>query len=88
MHFVSTIEFRQITPNTLVDLPEALAQLLTREVLGLCIHRFELAAVNGNAGTVEQVDIAAQSNKMPAHVADRRPVVLAEIGNGLEVGLE
>ena len=66
-HVVGAIEFRQITLNALVDFPEALAQLLTCEILGLGVHGLELAAVDGNAVAVEQVDIAAQRNKLPAH---------------------
>ena len=33
----------------------------------------------------EQIQLAAQHDELAAHLADRRPIVLAEVGNGLEV---
>ena len=39
-------------------------------------------------GPGEQVELLAQRDELPADRMDRRPVVLAEVGNGLEVRRE
>ena len=49
------------------------------------VHRFELAAVNGDESFRKQLQLVAQYDELAAHLADRGPIVLAEVGNGLEV---
>jgi hypothetical protein len=46
------------------------------------------AAVDGDDRLREQIELAAQHDELPAHVADGTAVVAAEIGNGLEVRRE
>src|SRR5439155_19675092 len=55
------------------------------EVLVAIVHRLELTAIDGHDRLREQIQSAAQHDKLATHVADRWPVVLAEVGNGLEV---
>src|SRR6185295_11415570 len=43
-------------------------------------------AVDGDAGLLQQAEPAADLNEPRADLSDRRPVVLPEISNGLEVG--
>ena len=56
-----------------------------REVLLAIVHSLELAAVDRDAGFVEQVQIAAERDEPAANAPDRRAIVAAEIGNGFEV---
>src|SRR5438128_12500257 len=55
------------------------------EVLVAVVHRLELAAVNGDDSFRKQLQLAAQHDELAAHLADRGPIVLAKVGNGLEV---
>ena len=55
------------------------------EVLVAVVHRLELAAIDGHDRLGEQIELAAQHDELAAYLADRRPIVLAEVGNGLEV---
>src|SRR5210317_263481 len=55
------------------------------EVAVAVVDGLELAAINGHEGVGEQVEVAAQDNELTAHPADRFAVILAEVGNGLEV---
>jgi hypothetical protein len=55
------------------------------EVLVTVVHRLELAAVNGDDRFGEQIEPLAQHDELPAYLADRRTIVFAEVGNGLEV---
>jgi hypothetical protein len=49
------------------------------------VHRLELAAVDGHKRLGKQVQLATQHHELPTHPPDRVTVVLAKIGNGLEV---
>jgi hypothetical protein len=51
-----------------------------REVLLAIVHSLELAAVDRDAGFVEQVQIAAERDEPAANAPDRRAIVAAEIG--------
>src|SRR5207344_2961786 len=55
------------------------------EILVAVVDRLELAAVDGDAGRLEQIELAADLDKPRAHLLDGGPVVLPEIGDGLEV---
>ena len=56
-----------------------------REVLVTGVDRLELAAVDRHHSPGEQVEMAAQHDELCAGLADRRPVVAAEIRDRLEV---
>lgn len=47
------------------------------------VHRLELAAVDSDAGLVEQAELAANLDEPRTHLLDRGAVALAEIGDGL-----
>ena len=49
------------------------------------IDGFEFAAINGNQSFREQTELLAQYNELFADTADCLAVVLAKVGNGLEV---
>jgi hypothetical protein len=59
--------------------------LAGREVAVPVVHRLELAAVDGNAATAENPDPAAELDETRAGLADRRAILLAEIGDRLVV---
>src|SRR3954452_18123320 len=50
------------------------------------VHRFELAAVDRNNGTGEEFEPTANLDKLTTHRLDRRAIILAEVGNRLEMG--
>src|SRR5215212_1312179 len=60
--------------------------LRARKVLVAVVDRFELAAVNRDARLRQKADRSAKGNKLRTHSADRRSVILAEIGNRLVIG--
>ena len=47
--------------------------------------RLELAAIDRHDGLAEQVELATQGHEPLAHIADAFPVIVAEVGDGLEV---
>ena len=58
------------------------------EVLVAVVDGLELAAVDGHQRLGKQIQPAAQHDELAAHSADGASVVLAEVGDGLEVGRE
>jgi len=71
-----------------VDLLHPPGDLGDRVILVAVVHRFELAAVDRNNGTGKELEPTAKPDKLPAHRPDRLAVVLAEVGNRLEVRRE
>src|SRR5260221_1553192 len=67
-------------------LSEAALHLRTREILVAVVDRFELTAVDGNARFRQQAHLSAKCDELRAHLAYRRPVILAEISNRLVIG--
>jgi hypothetical protein len=61
-------------------------QLGAGEVAVSVVDRLELATVNGHQRFREQAELLAQHHELATDPADCLPVVLAEIGDGLEVG--
>ena len=55
------------------------------EVAVAAVDGLELAAVDGDDGVREQLEVAAQANEAAADIADADAVVVAEVGDGLEV---
>ena len=81
---IGRVELREITRNALLQLLAPALHFRLREVLVAVVDRLELAAVDRDAGRREQSDLAADLDEARAHF-DGRPVVLPEIGDGLEV---
>src|SRR5207302_10300677 len=52
------------------------------------VPRFELAAVNRDAGFRQQPHTAAERNKPGADLSDRAAIILAEVSNRLVIGSE
>ena len=85
---IGPIELTQIENDGFVDLAESALELFPREAACLRIDGFEFAAVDGNELRVEQVDVAIQRDELAADLSDRWPVILAEVRDGFEVGLQ
>ncbi len=83
---VGRVELGEIAGNALLQLRAPPLHLALREVLVAVVDRLELAAVDGHARRGEQAHLAAQLDKVRAHLAQRSAVVLAEIGDRLVVG--
>ena len=85
---VGRVELGEIAGNALLQLRAPPLHLALREVLVAVVDRLELAAVDGHARRGEQAHLAAQLDEARAHLAQRRAVVLAEVGDRLVVGHE
>ncbi len=83
---ISAVERRQIPGDARIDLGQAPLELGRSEVLVPIVDRLELAAVDGHQRLGKEVQPAAQHDELAAHGADGAAVVLAEVGDGLEVG--
>src|SRR5215208_5128715 len=83
---VGRVELAKIARHALLDLRQAALHLRAREVLVAVVDRLELAAVNRHARLRQQADLSAERHKLRTHLADRRSVILAEIGNRLVIG--
>src|SRR5262245_25581059 len=79
------VELAQITSHALLKLSSASLHLRSREVLVAAVNRLELAAVDGHAGFRQQPHLSAQLDEAGADLADRRTIVLAEVGNRLVI---
>jgi hypothetical protein len=75
-----------IAGHALLDLRQAPLHLGAREVA--IVHRLKLAAVDRHAGLREQFHPAAQRDEARAHATDGSAIVLAEVGNGLVIGVQ
>ena len=82
---IGRVELAQIPRHALLKLRSAPLHLRAREVAIAIVDGFELAPVNGDARLGEQTHLAAQHNEPGANLADRSPVLLAEIGDGLVI---
>ena len=82
---VRTIELGEIAVDGALDGCHPPRETVLREVLLAVVHRLELAAVDGDGGGIEKMQIAAQRNELRADLADGRTVVAAEVGDRLEV---
>src|SRR3984893_13625764 len=78
---VGGIELAQIPRHALLDLSKPALHLRAREILVAIVDRFELAAVDGDARLRQKAYLSANRDELRAHLAYRRPVILAEIGN-------
>ena len=83
---VGTVEFGEVALHALIELLHPRLQLALGEVLVAVVDRLELAAVDGDRGLFEQAQFPAQQDELAAGGADCLTVVLAEVGDGLEVG--
>ena len=83
---VGPVQRPQVTRDAGIDLLHPPGDLGDRVILVAVVHRFELAAVDRNNGTSEELEPTAQPDELGAHRPDRHAVVLAEVGNRLEVG--
>src|SRR5260370_25993723 len=83
---MSSVELVEVPRDVLLDLRQPALHLLPREILVAIVDRFELAAVNGDARRRQQPKLPAKRDKPRTHLADRKAVILAEIGNRLVIG--
>ena len=83
---IGGVELAQVARHALLDLSQTPPHLCPREVLVTGVHRFELAAVNGDTRGRQQTYRSAKRNELRANLANRRPVIPAEIGNRLVIG--
>src|SRR6187399_1820734 len=82
---VGRVERVEVALDALFDLLLALLNLARREVAIAGVDRLELAAVDGDHRLGEQLELPAQLDEAAAHAADAGPVVVPEVGDGLEV---
>jgi hypothetical protein len=82
---VGPVEGGQVARDAGIDLFHALGDLGHGEVLVAVVDRLELAAVDRHHGLGEQIQPAAKLDELATYRPDRRAVVAAEVGDGLEV---
>lgn len=82
---IGGVELRQIAGDTLLDLLAAPLDLALGEVAVAIVDGFEFAPIDGHARRRQQPHLAAQIDEARADLLDRRPVVLAEVGDHLVV---
>src|SRR5215469_7406576 len=82
---VGGVELAQITRHARLNLGMAALHLRPRKVLVAIVDRLELAAIDRHARLRQQAQLPAKGYKPPAHLAYRRPVVLAEVGYRLVI---
>src|SRR6266511_2708299 len=80
---VGRVELREITRHALLQLCAAPFHFPAREVLVAGVDGFELTSIDRNTRCREQAHLAAQFDKLHADLLDRRPTILAEVGNRL-----
>jgi hypothetical protein len=68
------------------DLLLAFVDLAGGEVTVAAVYRLELAAVDGNDSPGKELQVPPQLHEAAADVADALAVVMAKVGNGLEIG--
>jgi len=83
---VGPVQRRKITADARLDLRQARLDLGGGKVRVAVIDRLELAAVDGDDGVAEQVQPTAKHHELCAGGLDCRTVILAEVGQRLEVG--
>jgi hypothetical protein len=82
---VDGVQHAAIAIDTLLDLLQARPHLRLGKVSVAVIDGLELAAISGDELLGERVEIPAQHHKLPTDVAYADAIVLAEVGNRLEV---
>lgn len=78
---IDRVELAQIPRDARLELRPAPLHFRARKGAVAIVDGLELAPVDGDARFGEQTHVAAQRDELGAHLADRRPIVLAEIGN-------
>src|SRR6185369_11839743 len=83
---VGTIELGEVAIDAVLELLPSHLDLANAEVLVPVVDRLELAAIDRDDAVGEQLQPSAQQDELATDVADGGAVVLAEVGDGLEVG--
>src|SRR4051812_16026084 len=78
----------EIVVQLRVGLADERGQRRAREVTILVVDRLDPGAIHRDQLPPKQVQLTAQQNELPEHSSKGSAVVTAEVGNGLEVGLE
>ena len=79
---------REVFGDAGVGVGEEFLEFAGIEVLIPRIDCAELAAVNGQEFAAEQTELAAEQRELPGEGLEGFEVVLAEVGNGFEIGRE
>src|SRR3954452_10160441 len=85
---VALIQTLEIVVQLRVGLADERGQGRAREVTILVVDRLDPGAIHRDQLPPKQVQLTAQQNELPEYSSKGSAVVTAEVGNGLEVGLE
>src|SRR5437667_7715601 len=85
---IGAVELREVAGYALINLRQPPLHLGLGEVPIPRVDGLELAAVDRDARLRQQTHLATEIDEARAHPADRRAVVLADIGNHLVIGNE
>lgn len=85
---IALVEALHIIGQLFICFANELRERSPREVAILVVHRLDPGAIDGQKLTAEQVELPAQNDELPEHLAESRPVDPSEIGNGAKVRLQ
>jgi len=88
LFFVGFIHLVQVSVDVIVQFLDRLLKLLLVEALGATVDGFELAAVDGDQVSAEELKLLAKEGELPADQADGLAVIPSEVCDGLEIGRE
>ena len=85
---IAGVEALEVVVELGVGELDELGQRRPREIAVLVVHRLDPRAVYRQQLAAEQVQLPAQQHELTEHRTEGLAVVAAEIGDGLEVGLQ
>jgi len=85
---VSGVELREIARDALFQLCAAALDFRLGEVPVTVVDRLELAAVDGDAGRLQETELATEFDEPCTYLLERGSIVLPEVSDCLEVGCQ
>ena len=85
---IARIEALEVVVELGIGQLDELGQRCPREIAVLVVDRLDPRPIHRQQFPTEQIQLAAQQHELPEHRAEGIAVVAAEVGDGLEVGLQ
>jgi hypothetical protein len=82
---ILAVQFLEIALDALLDPLKECRELVWSEVARFGVDRFELAAVDGDEFTPEEVQLFAQQRELSADLSQRYQIVLPEVCHRLVI---
>jgi len=85
---ITGIQALEVVVELGIRQPDEFGKRRACEIAILVVHALDTRPIHGQEFPAEQLQLAAQQNEFAEHQAEGLAVVAAEIGDGLEVGLQ